>query len=52
MTVPWTGFPMSALLDFAKPLGSAKYVRMETFHDADMASGQRQFCIRGPMSRA
>ena len=48
MTVPWTGFPMSALLDFAKPLGSAKYVRMETFHDADMATGQRQFWYPWP----
>ncbi|MBV8938105.1 MAG: molybdopterin-dependent oxidoreductase, partial [Alphaproteobacteria bacterium] len=33
MTVPWSGFPMSALVDFAKPLGSAKYVQMETFLD-------------------
>ena len=41
MTVPWTGFPMSALLDIAKPLGSAKYVRMETFNDPEMARGQR-----------
>jgi sulfoxide reductase catalytic subunit YedY len=31
MAVPWTGFPMSAFLDLAKPLSSAKYVRMETF---------------------
>jgi len=41
MTVPWTGFPMSALLNIAKPLGSAKYVRMETFNDPEMAPGQR-----------
>src|SRR5262249_44876344 len=27
MSVPWSGFPMKALVDFAKPLGSAKYVR-------------------------
>ena len=42
MAVPWSGFPLKALVDFAKPTSSAKYVRMETFHDADMASGQRQ----------
>ena len=24
MAVPWSGFPMSTLVDFAKPLGSAK----------------------------
>lgn len=42
MAIPWTGFPMRALMDFARPLGSAKYVRMETFQDSAMAPGQRQ----------
>ena len=28
MTVPWTGFPLSALVKLADPLGSAKYVRV------------------------
>ncbi|MDZ7714405.1 MAG: protein-methionine-sulfoxide reductase catalytic subunit MsrP [Rhodovibrio sp.] len=41
INVPWSGFPMAALVDFARPLGSAKYVRMETFVDKDVASGQR-----------
>jgi sulfoxide reductase catalytic subunit YedY len=41
MTVPWSGFPLKALLDIAKPLGSAKYVRFETFMDPKMAPGQR-----------
>jgi methionine sulfoxide reductase catalytic subunit len=41
MTVPWTGFPVSALVDLVDPLGSAKYLRMETFQDADMANGIR-----------
>ena len=40
MAVPWSGFPLKALVDFAKPLSSAKYVVMETFHDPDMAPGQ------------
>ena len=40
MAVPWSGFPLRALVDFAKPLGSAKYVIMETFLDEDMAPGQ------------
>ena len=48
MVVPWSGFPMKVLVDFAKPLSSAKYVRMETFHDAKMASGQRQFWYPWP----
>src|SRR6266566_6980731 len=30
-SVPWTGFPMAALVDLAKPLGSAKFLRLETF---------------------
>lgn len=41
MTIPWSGFQMSELINFAKPLSSAKYVRMETFNDPEMASGQR-----------
>lgn len=41
MTVPWSGFPLRALLDYAKPLSSAKYVRFETFFDPRMAPGQR-----------
>lgn len=48
MAVPWTGFPMRTLLDYAKPLGSAKYVRMETFLDRFMAPGQRQFWYPWP----
>ena len=40
MAVPWSGFPMAAFVDFAKPLGSAKYVQMETFLDPKTAPGQ------------
>lgn len=39
MTVPWIGFPVQKLVDLAKPLASARYLRMETFGDTDMASG-------------
>ena len=42
MAVPWSGFPLSALVELARPLGSARYLRMETFMDAEMAPGQRQ----------
>lgn len=48
MAVPWSGFPMSAFLALAKPLGSAKYVRMETFLDSRVASGQKQFWYPWP----
>jgi sulfoxide reductase catalytic subunit YedY len=41
MAVPWSGFPMAKLVEFAKPLSGAKYVRMETFNDASMAPGIR-----------
>ncbi len=41
MAVPWTGFPVRALLDLARPLGSASYLRMETFRDAKVAPGQK-----------
>ncbi len=41
MALPWTGFPMSKVVAFAKPLSKAKYVRMETFLDTAMAPGQR-----------
>ena len=42
MTVPWIGFPVRKLIDLVEPQGSAKYLRMETFGDTEMASGIRQ----------
>ena len=41
MVVPWIGFPMKALLEKVQPKAEAKYVRMLTFLDADMAPQQR-----------
>jgi sulfoxide reductase catalytic subunit YedY len=37
MTVPWTGFPLAALLKAAEPLGSAKFVVFETAQDKVMS---------------
>ena len=48
MTIPWTGFPLRALIAAAAPLASAKYVRFETFLDAKMAPGQHQFWLPWP----
>ncbi len=48
MDVPWSGFALAALVDFAAPLASAKYLRMETFEDSKMAPGQRQFWYPWP----
>lgn len=42
MAVPWSGFPLKALIDLARPLSSAKYVEFKTFLDPNMAPGQRQ----------
>ena len=36
MTVPWTGFPLSALVKLAEPLGSAKYLVFTTIQDKTM----------------
>jgi sulfoxide reductase catalytic subunit YedY len=41
MAVPWTGFPLARLVELARPLASAKYLRMETFQNPSVASGQR-----------
>ena len=41
MAVPWSGFAFKALLDLARPLGSAKYVVMTSFEDSEAAGGQR-----------
>ena len=48
LVVPWSGFPMAALVDFAKPLGSAKYVHMETFLDPKTAGGQKEYWYPWP----
>ena len=42
MTVPWSGFPMRALVDLARPLAGAKYVRMTSFQGIKAAIGQRE----------
>jgi sulfoxide reductase catalytic subunit YedY len=48
MAVPWSGFALAALVDLARPLGGARYVRMETFLDPETAPGQRQFWYPWP----
>ena len=42
MAVPWTGVPMARLVMLAQPKPEAKYIRLETFMDPDIAPGQRQ----------
>lgn len=39
MTVPWTGFPLSALVKLADPQSSAKYVRFQSIEDHKVMPG-------------
>jgi len=48
IAVPWTGFPLKALVDIAKPLSGAKYIQMTTFMDKAMAPGQKMFWYPWP----
>jgi sulfoxide reductase catalytic subunit YedY len=48
IAVPYSGFPLKALVELARPLGSAKYVVMTTFQNPDVAGGQRQFWYPWP----
>ena len=40
MAIPWTGFPMSALIDAVAPQSGATHVRFNTFINPDQAPGQ------------
>jgi len=42
MAVPWTGFPLAALLRKAEPLPGAKYVRLVSFDRPEQAGRQRR----------
>jgi len=42
MAVPWSGVPLANLMKVANPKPEAKYLRMETFMDPDVAPGQKQ----------
>jgi sulfoxide reductase catalytic subunit YedY len=50
MAVPWTGFPLKSLVDLAKPLSGARYVRLQTFQNPRVAPGQRQTWYPWPYS--
>ncbi|MEC7640983.1 MAG: protein-methionine-sulfoxide reductase catalytic subunit MsrP [Nitrospinota bacterium] len=43
ITVPWTGFPLKALLDKVEPMGKATHVRMTSFYKPFTAQGQLAF---------
>ncbi len=41
MDVPWSGFPLKALVEMARPLSSARYLKFTSFENADVAPGQK-----------
>ena len=48
MVIPWTGFPLARLVELAKPLSGAKFMRFETFMNPEVARGQRQIWYPWP----
>lgn len=40
MAVPWTGFPLKALIEAVEPVSSAKYVKLISFFNPEQAPGQ------------
>ncbi|MBI5427068.1 MAG: protein-methionine-sulfoxide reductase catalytic subunit MsrP [Nitrospinae bacterium] len=48
MAVPWTGFPLKALLDAVQPLSSATHVRFKSFYKPFAAQGQLAFWYPWP----
>ena len=48
MVIPWQGFPLSKLIDLAKPLGSAKFVQFETIFRPDEMPGQNKRILPWP----
>jgi len=45
---PWSGFAMKALMEFAKPTSSARYVVMKSFMNPAVAFAQKEFWVPWP----
>ena len=48
MVIPWVGFPFSALIKQAEPLGKAKFVAFESILAPDQMPGQRRDILTWP----
>jgi sulfoxide reductase catalytic subunit YedY len=48
MIVPWSGFPLRSLVEFCRPLGSAKYVVMKTLSKPSVMREQRDLLYPWP----
>ena len=52
MAVPWTGFPLKALIDLVEPKLSATHIAMTTFYKPFTAQGQLAFWRPWPYTEA
>ena len=52
MAVPWTGFPLKALLDVVEPQSKATHIAMTTFYKPFTAQGQLAFWRPWPYTEA
>ncbi|MFQ5482024.1 MAG: protein-methionine-sulfoxide reductase catalytic subunit MsrP [Nitrospinaceae bacterium] len=52
MAVPWTGFPLKALLDRVEPQSKAEYVEFTSFYQPFTAQGQLAFWQPWPYTEA
>jgi sulfoxide reductase catalytic subunit YedY len=52
MAIPWTGFPLAALVKRAQPKPDAKFVVLTSFHDPKVAPTQRQTWYPWPYREA
>ena len=48
MVIPWVGFPLADVLKRAEPLGSARFVAMQTLLDPAQMPGQRRAVLDWP----
>jgi sulfoxide reductase catalytic subunit YedY len=48
MVIPWAGLPLARLLDQVEPMGSARYVALETLLDPARMPGQRRSVLPWP----
>lgn len=48
MVIPWAGYSLSKLLKSVEPLGSAKYVAMQTLNDPHRMPGQKTNVLSWP----
>lgn len=48
MVIPWTGFPLAALLKEVEPTSDARYVLLETIYDPEQMPGQNSSWYQWP----